>query len=152
MEFLSQLHPRIVHFPIAFFILYFFFESGGIILRKDFLLKAALIILIAGVLTSLMAVLSGNQAQASAAMLSSKGSNLKELIEIHEEYATITLFYFSALLFLRVYLSSKKKFEGNVRYLFILLGLIGCYLIYTTGIHGGDLVFKHGVGTQLFGK
>ncbi len=152
MEFLSQLHQRIVHFPIAFFILYFFFESFGVMLKKDFLIKAALVILAAGVLTSLAAVLSGNQAQAAAGLLDINGSDLNNLIELHEEYATVTLFYFSALLFFRIYLVTKKKFEGNFRYLFILLGLIGCYLIYTTGIHGGDLVFKHGIGTQFFGK
>jgi uncharacterized membrane protein len=152
VEFLAELHPRIVHFPIAFFILYFFFESFGVILKKDFLSKAAFLILIVGVLTALLAVLSGNQAQAAARLLFANGNDLNKLIELHEEYATLTLFYFSAVLFLRIYLVIKKKLDGNWQYLFILLGLIGCYLIYTTGIHGGDLVFKHGIGTQLFGK
>lgn len=152
MEILAQLHPRIVHFPIAFFILYFFFESFGVILKKDFLSKAAFLILLIGVLTALIAVLSGNQALAMVKLHLVKGSELNKLIELHEEYATLTLFYFSGMLFLRTYLVTKKRFEGNLQYLFILLGLIGCYLIYATGIHGGDLVFKHGIGTQLFGK
>ena len=152
MEILAELHPRIVHFPIAFFILYFFFETFGVILKKDFLLKAAFLILIVGVLTALIAVLSGNQAQAAAKLLLTNGNDLNELIEIHEEYATITIWYFSALLILRTYLVIKKRFDGNLQYLFIVLGMIGCYLIYTTGIHGGDLVFKHGIGTQFFGK
>jgi len=152
VEILAELHPRIVHFPIAFFILYFFFETFGVILKKDFLLKAAFLILIVGVLTALIAVLSGNQAQAAAKLLLTNGNDLNELIEIHEEYATITIWYFSALLILRTYLVIKKRFDGNLQYLFIVLGMIGCYLIYTTGIHGGDLVFKHGIGTQFFGK
>ena len=152
MEFLAQLHPRIVHFPIAFFTLYLFFESFGVILKKDFLSKSAFLILIVGILTAIIAVLSGNQAQIAAKMLLVNGSELNKLIELHEEYATLTLFYFSAVLFLRTYLVIKKRFDGSLQYLFILLGLIGCYLIYTTGIHGGDLVFKHGIGTQFFGK
>ena len=152
MEFLSELHPRIVHFPIALFILYFFFELFGVTLKKDFLLKAALVTLIVGVLTALLAVLSGNQAQAAVRLLFKDTNDLYELIELHEEYATITLFYFSAVLFLRIYLSIKKRLDSNLKYLFIILGLIGCYLIYTTGIHGGDLVFKYGIGTQLLGK
>ena len=152
MEFLAELHPRIVHFPIAFFILYFFLESSGIILKKDFLLKSALLILIIGIITALIAVLTGNQAQTAAKLLIKNSSEINELINLHEEYATITLFYFSALLILRSYLVIKKKFVGNVRYIFIALGLIGCYLIYTTGIHGGELVFKYGIGTKLLGK
>jgi len=152
MEFLSQLHPRIVHFPVAFFIFYFLFELSGVILKKEYLTRAALILLAIGVVTALFAVLSGNQAQTAANTLIDKGSNLSELIEVHQEYATVTLFYFSALLFLRVYLVIKNRFKGNIRYLFLLFGLTGCYLIYETGIHGGDLVFKYGLGTQLFGK
>lgn len=159
MEFLSELHPRIVHFPIAFFILYFFFELFGVILKKDFLLKAAFLILIVGVLTALIAVLTGNQAQTAAKLLFKNGNDLNDLIEVHEEYATITVWFFSAVLIFRTYLVVKKKFwesitavNGKLKYLFIVLGLIGCYLIYMTGIHGGDLVFKHGIGTQLFGK
>ena len=152
MEFLAELHPRIVHFPIAFFILYLFFETFGVLLKKDFLLKAAFLILIAGVLTALIAVITGNQAQTAAKLLFTNGSDLNKLIELHEDYATLTLFYFSAVLFLRIYLVIKKKFDGNLKFVFIILGLIGFYLIYTTGIHGGDLVFKHGIGTQIFGK
>lgn len=152
MEILAELHPRIVHFPIAFFILYLFFETFGIFLKKDFLLKAAFLILVVGVLTALIAVLSGNQAQAAARLLFTNGSDLNKLIELHEDYATLTLFYFSAVLFLRTYLVIKKKFDGNLKFVFIILGLIGFYLIYTTGIHGGELVFKYGIGTKLFGK
>lgn len=111
-----------------------------------------MLILVVGVLTALIAVITGNQAQTAAKLLFTNGSDLNKLIELHEEYATLTLFYFSAVLFLRIYLVIKKKLDGNWQYLFILLGLIGCYLIYTTGIHGGDLVFKHGIGTQFFGK
>jgi uncharacterized membrane protein len=97
-------------------------------------------------------VLTGNQAQAAAKLLFKNSGEINEIIELHEEYATITLFYFSALLILRSYLVLKKKFVGNIQYIFIALGLIGCYLIYTTGIHGGELVFKYGIGTKLLGK
>lgn len=153
MEFLAELHPRIVHFPAVLFILYFFLEVSGILLKKDYLNKSAYIILIAGIVTAVAAVLTGNQAHEAAKMIM-KGKNnlLNEMIEQHEQNATIALWYFIAILILRTYFITKKKFESNWKYIFIPLGLVGCYLIYITGIHGGELVFKYGIGTQLFGK
>jgi uncharacterized membrane protein len=153
MEILAEIHPRIVHFPVALFILYFFLETGGILLKKDYLSKSAHIILITGIVTAVVAVLTGNQAHEAAKFLYKEKINLlNDLIERHQQNATITVWYFFAVLILRTYLILKKKFENNWKYFFIPLGLAGCYLIYITGIHGGELVFKYGIGTQLFGK
>jgi uncharacterized membrane protein len=153
MEFLADLHPRIVHFPIAFFIIYSVFEISGIILKKDFLNKAAYIILIFGIITALLAVLTGNQAQNAAKLiLNRKMMGISEAIKKHEEFATITIWYFTLLFILRTYLLIKKKYEGSWKYIFIGFGLIGCYLIYSTGYYGGELVFKHGIGVHLQGK
>ena len=153
MEFLAELHPRIVHFPIVLFILYFFLEAFGILLKENYLSKSAYIILIAGIVTAVIAVLTGNQAHETAKILYKEKANfLNGLIEQHEQNATITLWYFFAVLILRTYLILKKKFENKWKYVFIPIGLTGCYLIYITGIHGVELVFKYGVGTQLFGK
>jgi len=150
MEFLADLHPRIVHFPIAFFIIYSVFEISGIILKKDFLNKAAYIILIFGIITALLAVLTGNQAQDAAKLiLTGKMTGISEAIEKHEEFATITIWYFTLLFILRTYLLIKKKYENSWKYIFIAFGLIGCYLIYSTGYYGGELVFKHGIGFHL---
>ncbi|MBI1937059.1 MAG: DUF2231 domain-containing protein [Ignavibacteriales bacterium] len=151
MEFLSGLHSKVIHFPIAFFILYFLFETSGIILKKDFLAKSAFIVLALGVIFSVLSVLTGNQAF-EVVKTSLQKNELTSLIERHEQLATVTLWYFFLMLISRTYLTVKKKFEGNIRYAFILFGLIGCVLIYITGIYGGELVYKYGVGTGLFGK
>ncbi len=153
MEFLAELHPQIIHFPIAFFILYFLFDASGIILNKDYLVKSAVVILAVGVIFSLLAVLSGNQSAQKFANLSADNYKIYiDHISLHEQYATISLWYFSIVLFFRIYLVIKKKFNGRVKLLFILIGLIGCVLIYFTGIYGGELVYKYGIGTGLFGK
>lgn len=153
MEFLAGLHPKLVHFPIAFFILYFFLETFGLVLQKEYLTKTAYIVLIAGVITALCAVLTGNQAQDLAKqVLKNNYNSLSSSVDLHEEFATVTLWYFFALLIFRTYLMLKKKFTGSLKYIFILLGLIGCYFIYMTGVYGGDLVFNFGVGTHLLGN
>ena len=150
MEFLSQLHPQIVHFPIAFLVIYALLEITGIISKKEFFQKAAYLFLFLGVLSAVAAVITGNQAAEIASNWKGKGAEIPTgLISEHEEYATITLWYFTGLLVLRTYLFVKKKFGGIVKYLFILLTVIGLYFIYQTGYHGGKLVYDHGVGTEL---
>ena len=151
MDFLAELHPRIVHFPIAFFVLYFLFETSGTVLKKDFLTKSAYLVLILGIVMALGAVLTGNQSHEIIKPLI-KDAGVNALIAQHEDFATYSLWYFSALFFYRTYLAIKKRFDEKSKYLFILLGLIGFILILLTGYYGGELVFQHGAGTKLFGK
>ncbi len=149
MEILAQYHPLLVHFPIAFFILYFIFETSGILLEKEYLLKSALIILALGVISSLESVLTGNQAEQLLKVQGILSSEIHEVIEEHESWATITLWYFVFVLTLRVFLTVNKKFIGKIRYVFIILSLVGVFLIYKTGEYGGKLVYEHGAGTKI---
>jgi uncharacterized membrane protein len=150
MEFLAELHPKVIHFPIAFFILYFLFETAGVVFKKDFLLKSSLIILLLAIIFSLLGVLTGNQAHELVKQRQTDTVLYNDLINQHELFATLTLWYSLAVLVLRIYLSIKKKFTGRIKYLFIVLGLIGSFLIFLTGLYGGDLVFKYGIGTKIF--
>ncbi|HSD64530.1 MAG TPA: DUF2231 domain-containing protein [Ignavibacteriaceae bacterium] len=150
MEFLAGLHPKIIHFPIAFLYIYVLLEAAGIFSGKTFLQKSAYLFLLLGVLAAVAAVISGNQAADIAARWKDKGALIPiDLISEHENYATITLWYFSGLLVLRTYFVIKKKFKGAIQYLFILLALTGAYFIYQTGEYGGRLVYDHGIGTEL---
>lgn len=150
MEFLSQLHPQIVHFPIAFMVIYALLEITGILSGKEFFQKAAYLFLFLSVLTAVFAVITGNQAAEIASKWKEKGAVIPtKLISGHEKYATITMWYFTGLLVLRTYVFLKKQFKGIVKYLFILLAVIGLYLVYQTGDRGGKLVYDHGVGTEL---
>lgn len=147
MEFLSDLHSQIVHFPIALLAVYSFLEILGILLKNIFLQKTAHLLLAIGVITAIAAVLTGNQAAELANIKVS--ANLEVLIEEHETFATITLWYFFATLVLRTYLILKKKFNGVYKYLFIPIVLVGIYFLYQTGNHGGKLVYNYGIGTEV---
>ncbi|MDZ7765128.1 MAG: DUF2231 domain-containing protein [Melioribacteraceae bacterium] len=151
MEFLADLHPIVVHFPIAILTLYVFIEIFGISMNKEFLMKMAHLLLFIGIVTAIGAVLTGNQAAEVADQVNKSNLNYpNEIIEDHETYASITLWLFAGLLVLRTYLVLKKKFIGILRYIFIPLTIIGLYFIYETGNYGGKLVFDYGVGTELF--
>ncbi|KAF0138683.1 MAG: hypothetical protein FD122_3734 [Stygiobacter sp.] len=153
MEFLVNMHPVIIHFPIAFFVAYFLLEVAALVTKKDSLCKMAAIFLGAGVIFALIAVLTGNQAhEVLKPVLKMKPSYIEEAIENHEQFATITLWFFFAMLVLRVYLLIKKNLSPNWRFVFFVLALLGMYFVYQTGILGGKLVYDFGVGTKLFTK
>jgi len=57
--------------------------------------------------------------------------------------------FFAALLVLRTMAVIKKRFLGIIKYSFVILSLIGAFLVYETAGHGGTLVYKHGIGTDL---
>ncbi len=150
MEFLASLHPKMVHFPIALLFAFCFLEITGIIFKRESFTKAASIILVLGLIGAVAAVLTGNQADEFAEMLFDKDINIPlGKISVHESYATYTLWYFTALFFLRLFLILKKKFSGIIRYSFVLLAIIGSILIFFTGLKGGELVYKHGIGTEI---
>lgn len=153
MNFLAEFHPHIVHFPIAFFILYAILEILGIIFKNKFLNKAAFVLLAAGVFTAVLAVLTGNQADEGARELLKNGYKFSEqTLEEHETYATISLWFFTGILFLKIYVTIKKLQETGIKYLFIILALLGSFFIYETAAHGGEMVYKYGIGTEAVEK
>ena len=146
MEFFAQFHPKIIHFPIAFLIVYLLLELLGAIFKKDFFSKTAHLFLFFGVLGALAAVLTGNLAEDA---FEGWNKTTSAILETHSTYANITLWYFTALLVIRTFLVLRKKFSNLFRYIFCVLALVGSYFIYQTGEHGGEMVFQHGVGTQF---
>ncbi len=150
MESLSQFHPQVVHFPIVLFLLYVLLEIIGTIFKKEFFSKAAHLVLFLGVLGAFAAVLTGNSAEDAARALSKAGASIPlKAIGEHSDYATFVMWFFTGLLVLRTYVVLKKKFTGTVKYLFVILSIVGAFFVYRTGYLGGRLVYKYGVGTDL---
>ncbi len=150
MELLAHFHPKVVHFAIALLSTYVLLEAIGVLFNKEFFSKAAHLILLLGVLGAVAAVLTGNQAEEVAELWEEKGAIIPfGAINEHKDYANITLWYFAALLVMRTVLVLKKKFTGYLKYAVLVLAIVGFYFVYETGEHGGELVYKHGVGTEL---
>ncbi len=145
MEFLAEFHPKVVHFPIALLLTYILFEGLGAITKKEFLLKGAHLLLLLGVVAAFVAIQTGERAEMAFDYWNKEAS---ALMEEHEMYANITIWYFTALLVLRTFLVFKKKFTDVFKYSFVVLALIGGYFVYQTGDHGGRMVFEHGIGTE----
>jgi uncharacterized membrane protein len=136
MEFLAGIHPKVVHFPIAFLMLYPIMELIFLFTAKDFFSKAAILFLAIGVVGSLFAVLSGNQAFEFVRNWSNEG---KEIFNSHQTFANLTVWYFSALLVLRYFLFVKKKLNRLIISAIFVLSLLGGYFVYQAGNYGGKL-------------
>ena len=150
MEILSKIHPVVIHFPVAIFSLYALLEIVNLFFEDTKYHKWINSFLLLGVVAGVTAVLTGNQAASNLKNISSVTENIKELIEEHETYATLTMWYFTILLAARFYLTNKKKFTKMLKVTFVILAIVGLFLIYETGEHGGKLVYDYGIGTKLF--
>jgi uncharacterized membrane protein len=146
MEFLAELHPKIIHFPIALFITSVLFDFIELIFRKESFGRSAHLLLFLGVIGGFAAALSGNQAFIAYEFWNDSSS---ALLEQHQLFANITIWFFAALLILRTYLVLRKKYFGAKKYLIITLAFIGCYFIYQASEYGGELVKKFGIGTEF---
>jgi len=145
-------HPQIVHFVIAFLI-------GGVVLRIVSLFgrpawvgPAATALIVFGALASIPAVQSGADAHGVAERIPGARPAVME----HEEWGerTRNLFLGIALVEL-VGLGlarnpDRKKLARGARMVSAAVGLVGLFLVYETGEHGGHLVYGYagGVGTR----
>jgi uncharacterized membrane protein len=145
-SFLADIHPKVVHFPVALLTTYSLLEIIGILFKKEFLSKTALLILCMGILAAFLAVLTGNQAAADFKFWTTHSSTL---LGEHQTYATSLLWFAVFVCGFRIFVVIKKKFVGVIKYLFILFALVMIFLVYQTGDHGGNLVKKYGIGTDI---
>lgn len=139
MEFLANLHPKIVHFPLAFLMLYPVMELIFILTKKDFFTKAATLFLIIGTLGALMAVFTGNQAYT---FIKNWNNESTSIFNLHQNFANLTMWFFTGLLIIKIYWIIKRKVDVKKIIVLFLLSLIGCYLVYQTGNFGGKLAEK----------
>jgi uncharacterized membrane protein len=150
MESLAELHPLLVHFPIAFFILYILFEFTGLFTKEKKLAYFIHSILSLAVVTSILALLTGNSAEKEVMALIEQGAAVpKDLVIEHRDFANITIWYFLALLIIRTYFIVKSKLNLQIKLVMLILGIIGGIFVYYTGLYGAELVYKYGAGTEL---
>ncbi len=162
MEIFVNLHPKFVHFPIAFFLLYIVVESIYLFSGRYFFSKAAQLLLTTGVLTALLTLFTGDQA-ATAAVEAMKNtppeirSGIQSLIDSHNQAATTMIWIFTGLLIYRSWffiqtIVKKRDLEycGIITASFVAIALLGCIFLYQTSRDGGNLVYKYGVGSKVF--
>ncbi len=173
---IAELHPIIVHFPIALLLSSVALDFAALIFRRATLIEGATWTLALGTPGALAALASG--------WLSEKDVNLAlagDLLHLHKVCAVLASVVFSVLLLLRLLwqsprllgwlrrlfprvrllaaaemrvqsllpLAYAKSLPRGVVAAYLLLSVIGVILLALTGYLGGAMVYDHGVGLPL---
>lgn len=132
-----QLHPSVVHFPIALLILSVLLDGAGVIFRRASLTQAGFSTLVIGGLTAAMAVLTGPEHDA-------RDAAAQTILHRHELFAALTVFCCLAMVGMR--LGNVEGLYGTGAIGYLALGIVCIACIVLTGYFGGQMVYEHGVG------
>ncbi|RMF57857.1 MAG: hypothetical protein D6748_10265, partial [Calditrichaeota bacterium] len=141
-----NVHPMLVHFPIAILIMAFLIDVLSLFFKdRDILGKISGVGYILGAIFVGIVFITGRQAADSVNIPIEANSAVSQ----HADWGLLTLWFFGvygllrALVIWRNY--SQKK---GVLLLLFLVSLPGLYLLYETAEHGAELVFRHGIGVH----
>jgi uncharacterized membrane protein len=143
-----NLHPLVIHFPIAFLTTAVLVDLIALVKRRWTGVRVTAVVIFAlGALGALAAFVTGRMAAESVALPTAAATTLTD----HEDWALRTLLFFSLyavvrLVVLRFDLKGARWAQRGAHALLFLAGAGGLFLIVQTGFLGGSLVYEHGVG------
>jgi len=140
---MPNIHPLIVHFPIAFLTAFFFLDVAGTLTQNKNWRKLASVLLYFGVVAVLCAVAAGFQ----AAETIPHGGAVHKIMEKHEHLGLSVAFLTVTLALWRIIAGEKLKPFANFLHLAIAALIV---FVMTIGVDlGGLMVYKYGVGVGV---
>lgn len=144
-EWMPNLHPMVVHFPIALIISAFALDVVALFFRRISLLpRMSTILYVLGALGAVGSVVSGEAAVETVAVTGQASSILAN----HEDVGEIVMYYFLIYAVLRLALwwfSFRLTFWVPLT----VIGAIGLIPLYQASSFGGRLVYEQGVGVAM---
>jgi uncharacterized membrane protein len=138
----GNLHPMVVHFPIALILAGILADVAFMICKKEICFsKAGLYLMILGTLGAAAAFLSGEFLTSHP-----EEGEIMTVFEKHETGAWVTLIVMLIGSALRIYLVSAKKEETSLKWAVFALFLVGAAAVSYTGFFGGSMVYEFMVG------
>jgi uncharacterized membrane protein len=136
-QFLGDLHPKLVQFPLVLLLAGLVFDACGLVARSPRLHFAARALSVAGVFFLLLAFVCGVYAEIWAG----RAGIPQEQIERHELVANIASWGFVILTTWRLFLNDDQRRSLTI---YAVVGLCWYGLLVVTGHLGGRLVFQYG--------
>ena len=139
-----NLHPLVIHFPIALLIVAALADLVDILVgRPDWLRTAGTALYALGVVGAVVACVSGQQA-ANTVLMSGMAHSI---VAAHRTWALATTFYFGVLVIVRFALTFTGAPVGRwLRVLLFVAAVAGVAGLLQTAERGGRLVYEQGVG------
>jgi len=132
-----DLHPALVHFPIAFIVLSFFFQSFTILIPKKVPDNLTLWALIPAAISTIPTVITG---QSMKNKINNICAEAQKSLEIHEVFANISTWGTLSICLIWIFITLKEKNNKSAqKLLFAFLTLLFLSVIIT-GYYGGLLV------------
>jgi len=139
---MPNIHPLIVHFPIALIIVIMIMDFLGVLSRRQSFISTANILTIFAAVGAAVAVVSGLIAEESVW----RPGEANDLIELHETVGLAVLGMTLISLIFR--LTVKKNKSGWPGWMAVILSLIASALVGYGGYIGGEMVYKYGTGVR----
>ncbi len=133
----SHLHPMLVHFPVAILMIGFIAVLAAMFFKKEACLSVAgFYLLIIGALSALAAYLTGQY------FTSEMTGGAGEIKELHELFASITMWTALANAGFWIFLKYAKKENTSLKWIVLALYAISAISVSITGFYGGTLVYN----------
>lgn len=134
----SHFHPMLVHFPIALLMIGFIAEIAFLFFKKTTCLSfAGFYLLIFGALAVAAAFLTGEF------FTSEMSGAAGEVKEMHELFASVTLWTALATAVFRIILKASKSENVTLKWIAFILYAICAISVSITGFYGGTLVYSY---------
>ena len=149
---LPNLHPLVVHFPIALLVTALFFDLSALISRKRrWLDHGATLLYCLAAVGAAAAWLSG--LKAADAMWSIPGAAQAALSE-HQDLGLFTMAAIVGLTAFRLFVAWLSRTDSRTSMgLFRLVAIVAAFaVVFLAGLtadHGGALVYQHGMGVKV---
>lgn len=137
---MPNIHPLLVHFPIALLTMSLFFDAIGLATKRGELLRTGWWTLAAGTIGLLATVISGLLAEQSVVI----SAPAREHFERHEQIAFFVSGLYAFLFLWRV--AHRTQLPPQREWLFVISSLVGVVAIWLGAWYGGTLVYQFGVG------
>lgn len=139
----DPLHPAVIHFPIALSLIAVLFDLVSRHRRAAALEPAGAVLMTLAAVGGIVATLTGDAAHDEAVVPRAAAA----LLERHEELGELAMWALIVLAVARVALALWRRFRGVAAAAYLLAAAAVAALVAYQGHVGGQLVFRHGVGT-----
>jgi uncharacterized membrane protein len=148
-EWAPNIHPLVVHFPVAILAIAIFFDFVSFFLpkKKKWWTEEATAFLYAVGAAIAVGVYFTGKAAADSVFLPAEAQSV---LTTHADWALYTVWFYGIYAVARLLATWKGREEHRLKYHigFFALSLAGLFMLFQTGDNGAKMVFKYGVGVQ----